>query len=245
MVKVRSYGALMGALLTIAGAETAEAAECKCIPTPAPKHHVASRPAPRAEQRKYDDSASYAQSGYDYRSSSRVTESFVRHAAAPAPLVMPTVPPPMVARHDDGFRVAPADARIRFYRDEKVIYVPTAAYPPPAYYPVPQPYYPPPQQQSYYQGGQGYGQAAYGELMDGDYDQDSFSGGVGYGAGADAGGGGGGMTAYLYNGQGGSDAPPNGGGTNLPSSYGPGYLNAWQGNGVPTRGGLALPSKSK
>lgn len=223
MVKVRTYGALMGALLTIAGVESAEAAECNCIPTP-PKH-AAVRPVPHVVHRTQNDGKAYAQSWYDYRSAGRVTEAFVRHApvvAAPAIIRPPLVAPPVV--RDDGFRVAPNDASIRFYRDERVIYVPTVAYPPPpaAYYPPPAPppaYYGPP--------------PSYGT-----YDQSYFSGGVGYGAGADGGGGGYGGVVTLANG-GDQDAPPNGGGVNLPPGYGPGYMGGWQGPLVPTRGGLA------
>ena len=214
MVKVRSYGALMGALLTIAGVESAEAAECNCIP--APPKHAAVHPGPHVVHRARNAGEAYAQSGYDYRSASRVTEAFVRHAPAPA-IVPPMAAPPVV--RDDGFRVAPNDAQIRFYRDERVIYVPTAAYPPPAaYYPPPPPsYYPPP---------------VYGT-----YDQSYFSGGVGYG---DEAGGGGGMGGVVTLANGGDqDSPPNGGGVNLPAGYGPGYMGGWQGQPVPTRGGLA------
>ena len=47
------------------------------------------------------------------------------------------------------------------------------------------------------------------------------------------------MTAYIYGGSaGGSDAPPNGGGVNLPPGYGPYYNGGWQGQPVPTSGGL-------
>jgi len=220
VVKVRSYGALMGALLTIAGVESAEAAECNCIP--APPKHAAAHPAPHIVHRARNDGEAYAQSWYDYHSASRVTEAFVRHA--PVAVAPPAIIHPPLVR-DDGFRVAPADARIRFYRDERVIYVPTVAYPPPppaAYYPPPPPppvYYGPP--------------PAYGS-----YDQSSFNGGVGYGAGADGGGGGYGGVVTLANG-GDQDAPPNGGGENIPSGYGPGYMGGWQGPPVPTRGGLA------
>jgi hypothetical protein len=218
VVKVRSYGALMGALLTIAGVESAEAAECNCIPAPA-KHAA---PAPHVVHHARNEGEAYAQSWYDYHSASRVTEAFVHHApvvVAP-PIVRPL--PPVV--RDDGFRVAPGDARIRFYRDERVIYVPTVAYPPPqaSYYP------PPPPPPAYY----GPGPA------EGSYDQSYFSGGVGYGAGADGGGGGYGGVVTLANG-GDQDAPPNGGGVNLPPGYGPGYMGGWQGQPVPTRGGLA------
>ena len=220
MVKVRTYGALMGALLTIAGVESAQAAECNCIPTP-PKH-AAVRPAPHAEHRARDESKSYAQSWYDYRSAGRVTESFVRHAPVAAPaIVHPMAAPPMV--RDDGFRVAPNDARIRFYRDEKVIYVPTVAYPPP-----PAAYYPPPPPPAYYGSAPAYGT----------YDQSYFNGGVGYGADADGGGGGYGGVLTFANG-GGQDVPPNGGGVNLPPGYGPGFMGGFQGQPVPTRGGLA------
>jgi hypothetical protein len=227
VVKVRTYGALMGALLTIAGVESAEAAECNCIPTP-PKHaavHPAPRPAPHMVHRA-DEGRAYAQSWYDYHSASRVTESFVRHApvvVAPA-IVRPIAPPPVV--RDDGFRVAPNDARIRFYRDERVIYVPTVAYPPP---PPPAAYYPPPPPPPAY-----YGPApTYGS-----YDQSYFSGGVGYGeAGGGAGGGYGGVVTLANGGD--QDAPPNGGGENIPPGYGPNYLGQWQGPTVPTRGGLA------
>jgi hypothetical protein len=78
VVKVCAYGALMGALLMIVGAEPAAAADCKG----ASKHHVMACHG----HRDRDHGRAYAQSRYDYRSASRVTESFF---------------------HDDGFRVAP------------------------------------------------------------------------------------------------------------------------------------------
>jgi hypothetical protein len=103
-----------------------------------------------------------------------------------------------------------------------VIYVPVPAYPPP-----PAGYYPPPPPPPVY-----YGPApTYGS-----YDPSSFNGGVGYGEAA--GGGGIGGVVTLANG-GDQDAPPNGGGVNLPAGYGPNYLGQWQGDPVPTRGGLA------
>ena len=224
MVKVRTYGALMGALLTIAGVESAEAADCNCIPI-SPKHATV-RPAPHVVHRARDEGKAYAQSWYDYHSAGRVTEEFVRHA----PSIHPMAPPPVV--RDDGFRVAPNDARIRFYRDEKVIYVPTVAYPPPphAYYPPhpPAAYYPPPPPPTYY------GPApAYGE-----FDQSYFSGGVGYGADAGGGGGGGLGGVVTFANGGGADVPPNGGGVVLPPGFGPGFMDGFQGQPVPTRGGL-------
>jgi len=224
VVKVRSYGALMGALLTIAGVESAEAAECNCIPAP-PKHAAAHpAPAPHVVHHARNDGEAYAQSWYDYHSASRVTESFVRHApvvVAPVIVRPPQSLPPVV--RDDGFRVAPADARIRFYRDERVIYVPTVAYPPPqaGYYP------PPPPPPAYY------GPAP----AEGSYDQSSFNGGVGYGDPAGGGGGYGGVVTLANGGD--QDAPPNGGGENIPPGYGPGFMGGFQGQPIPTRGGLA------
>jgi hypothetical protein len=76
-------GAAISALLLIAGVPTAEAANCKCASS------------------YRNDGRAYAQSWYDYRSSSRVTESF---------------------GYDDGFRPAPDDARLP---------PPPAYYPPP------------------------------------------------------------------------------------------------------------------
>ena len=202
VVKVRSYGALMGALLTISSVEAADAATCEQVCKPVT---ATMRPAP-ARVRKAD--AEYAQSYYNYHSASRVTEQFVRGPAQ------------SVAR-DDGFRVAPNDARIRFFYDQRAAYAPPA-YPPSAYYAAPA-YYPGPQSGV-------------------DIEQQGFNGGVGYGGmdGPDGGGGGGGGQAFLYLGQGGgSDVPPNGGGVNLPSGYGPTYRGVWQGPVNPTRGGYS------
>jgi hypothetical protein len=231
VVKVRTYGALMGALLTIASVETAEAAECKCAPE-APKHQAA-QPTPRPAARSYDNGRAYAQSGYDYRSSSRVTETFVRRAAVAAPAMVrpaPMMAPPMA--YDDGFRVAPNDERVRYFRDEKVVYGPMA------YAPPPQAYYPPPDD--------GYGPPPF-DPQDGfetGYDLTYDTGGVGYSGGFGGGGGrfggmGGPMRAYLNDpNASGSDVPPNGGGVNLPPGYGPYYNGGWQGPPVPTSGGL-------
>jgi len=221
VVKVRTYGALMGALLTVAGAESAQAVEVDL--NLAPPKHAEVHPAPHPVSHVKDASRAYAQSSYDYHSANRVTESFVRQdqvtsarAFGPPRRLLP----PMA--RDDGFRAAPNDARIRFYRDERVIYVPVPAYlpPPAAYYP------PPPPPPAYYGPAPSYGS----------YDQSSFNGGVGYGDVPNGGGLGGVVT--LANG-GDQDAPPNGGGVNLPAGYGPNYLGQWQGPSVPTRGGLA------
>ena len=136
VVKVRTYGALMGALLTISTVEAAEAATCDCVAKP-PQHHAATvRHAPaHIVTHKPDAGAEYAQSYYDYRSASRVGEVFVRRRAC--------------GSADDGWRVAPNDAHIRFYHDERVVYGP-GVYPQPlsagllpaaairpAYYPSP------------------------------------------------------------------------------------------------------------
>ena len=205
VVKVRTYGALMGALLTISSVEAAEAATCTCLDK-SPQQAATVRHAPaRSVRRSYGADAEYAQSHYDYRSSSRVSEVFVGRPAE---------------REDDGWRVAPNDAHIRFHRDERVVYAPAAVYPPP--YP-PVYYYPAP---------------APGVALD----ERGLYGGVGYGGMPGGGGGGGGYggQAFLYGGQtGGQDAPPNGGGVNLPGGYGPTYRGVWQGPVIPTQGGGA------
>jgi hypothetical protein len=216
VVKVRTYGALMGALLTISTVEAAEAATCDCVAKP-PQHKAATlRHAPaHIVKHNPDAGAEYARSYYDYRSSSHVGEVFFR----PAP----------VAR-DDGWRVAPNDAHIRFYHDERVVYGP-GVYPQPPEPAYPQSYYPQPDYppQAYYPS-----PASDIQLSN----QDVGNGGVGYGG--PPGGGGGGGPAFLYMGQsGGSDVPPNGGGVNLPGGYGPTYRGVWQGPVVPTQGGGA------
>jgi hypothetical protein len=211
VVKVRTYGALMGALLTISAIDTAEAATCTCVDR-APRHHVViERQVPaHIYHQAYDTDTDleYAQSYYDYHSTSRVGEVFIGRPVEETP-------------PDDGWRVAPHDAHIRFYRDERVIYVPVApysrpyphAYYPPAYYPLP----------------------PHGIQL---YDE-SFEGGVGASAeaGAYAGGSSYGQN-FVYGGQGsGAALPPNGGGVALPGGYGPTYRGGWQGPVVPTMGG--------
>jgi len=219
-VKVRTYGALMGALLTISSVEAAEAATCDCIVKP-PKHVVTLRHAPaHIVHHASGADAEYAQSYYNYNSSSRIGEVFVR--SQPAPMMQ-----------QQNWQVAPNDAHIRFYHDERVVYGPSV-YPPPYYsQPAPQPYYPP---QAYY----------YPPAPGVSVDDKGWGGGVGYGM-ADGGGGGGGGyggQAFLYTGQsGGQDAPANGGGVNLPGGYGPGYRGTWNGQGTPTQGGGASVGK--
>jgi hypothetical protein len=205
-VKVRTYGALMGALLAISSVEPAEAVTCDCFAKP-PHHAVTLRHAPAHIVRHVRGAdAEYAQSYYNYNSSSRVSEVFVR--SEPAPVM-----------RDEGWQMAPDDAHIRFYHDERVVYGP-GVYPQPYYrQPVPQPYYPP----------------APGVSLD----NKGWDGGVGYDGTADGGGGGYGQ-AFLYGGQAGGQAEPaNGGGVNLPSGYGPDYHGNWQGPVVPTAGGGA------
>ena len=206
-MKVRRYGALMGALLTISSVEAADAAACDNVCKPVQQGATVRR----ARVIHRDAGADYAQSYYDYRSASRVTEAFVRRAA------------PRQAR-DDGFRAAPNDARIRFFRDPRAAYAPAMAYPQPypsAYYSAPPPaYYPAPQEGV-------------------DVDQQGFNGGVG-GMEGPGGGGGYGGQAFLYMGQGGNtDEPSNGGGVSLPPGYGPDFRGVWQGPVNPTRGGLS------
>lgn len=230
-MKVRSYGALMGAILTMTTVEAAEAATCPCAPVPAKQvSTVRHAPAPVVHRSK-DAGAEYAQSFYNYRSASRVTEEFIRHAPVAAP----------TARvQDGGWQVAPNDAHIHFYRDEREVIVPQAAYPQPYY----TPYAPPP---AYYTPGPAAYYPPAPEPEPGlDIEQQGFNGGVGAGPGGGGGGGGGyGGTAFLYMNQGGgSDVPPNGGGVGLPGGYGPDYHGVWQGPVVPTRGGLSSGSTS-
>jgi hypothetical protein len=210
VVKVRTYGALMGALLTISSVEAAEAATCDCIAKPLQHRTLRHAPAHIVHHVSGAD-AEYAQSYYNYNSSSHVGEVFVR--SEPAPVM-----------RDEGWQAAPNDAHIRFYHDERVVYGP-GVYPQP-YYPQPQPYYPP----AYYP-------AAPGVSLD----NKGWGGGVGYGMADGGGGGGGyGGQAFLYGGQGGGQAEPaNGGGVNLPGGYGPDYHGNWQGPAVPTAGGGA------
>ena len=100
---VRGYGVLLGAFLSISSMEAADAATCDNVCKPSPHasvvHHARAHAVHRA-----DDGVAYAQSYYDYHSASRVTEEFIRRRAF--------FPP----RRYDGFRVAPNDARIRFFR---------------------------------------------------------------------------------------------------------------------------------
>jgi hypothetical protein len=212
VVKVRTYGALMGALLTISSVEAAEAATCDCIAKPPQHHAVTLRHAPaHIVHHASGADAEYAQSYYNYTSSSHVGEVFVRTYPAP------------VAQRDDGWRVAPNDTHIRFYHDDRVVYGP-GVYP----QPYPPQYYPP----TYYPE----------QVPDGSLNNQGLQGGVGYDPSAGGGGGGGGYggQAFLYTGQGGGqDAPPNGGGVNLPRGYGPGYRGSWNGQGTPTQGGGA------
>jgi hypothetical protein len=211
VVKVRTYGALMGALLTISSVEAAEAATCDCIAKPPQHHAVTLRHAPaHIVHHVTGADAEYAQSYYNYNSSSHVGEVFVR--SEPAPVM-----------RDEGWQAAPNDAHIRFYHDERVVYGP-GIYPQPYYsQPGPQPYYPP----AYYPAPPGLS-----------LDNKGWGGGVGYGM-ADGGGGYGGQ-AFIYGGQGGGQAEPaNGGGVNLPGGYGPDYHGNWQGSVVPTAGGGA------
>jgi hypothetical protein len=210
VVKVRTYGALMGALLTISSVEAAEAATCDCVAKPPQHRTVSVRHAPaHIIHHANGAGAEYAQSYYNYTSSSRVGEVFVRTA-------------PMV--RDDGWRVAPNDTHIRFYHDERVVYGP-GVYPPPyppAYYGPPPAYYPAP--------GVSLDDKGWGGGV-------GYDGGM---AGGGGGGGGYGGQAFLYGGQsGGQDEPANGGGVNLPGGYGPTYRGVWQGPRVPTQGGGA------
>ena len=213
-MKVRTYGALMGALLTISSVEAAEAATCDCIAKPPQHRAVTLRHAPaHIVHHASGADAEYAQSYYNYNSSSHVGEVFVR--SEPAPVM-----------HDQGWQMAPNDAHIRFYHDERVVYGP-GVYPQPYYQqPAPQPYYPP----AYYY------PAAPGVSLE----DKGWGGGVGYGMADGGGGGGGGGQAFLYGGQtGGQDEPANRGGVNLPGGYGPDYHGKWQGPLVPTAGGGA------
>jgi hypothetical protein len=213
VVKVRTYGALMGALLTISSVEAAEAATCDCIAAP-PQHHVTLRHAPaHIVHHVRGADAEYAQSYYNYNSSSHVGDVFVR--SEPAPVMQ-----------DEGWQMAPNDAHIRFYHDERVVYGPGV---------YPQPYYPPPQS---------YPPAYYYPPAPGvSLDNKGWDGGVGYGM-ADGGGGGYGGQAFIYGGQaGGQNEPANGGGVNLPGGYGPTYRGTWNGQGTPTQGGGASVGK--
>src|ERR1700733_914647 len=119
----------MGALLTITSVEAAEAAPPAPSCVPAPQACAPAKPVVhRAPVHLSDDNGlAYAQSGYNYRSASRVTEAFV-HTPAPA-------------------RVAPNDAHIPFYRDEREVIVPGAVYPQ-SYY-QPSSYYAPPPPPAY------------------------------------------------------------------------------------------------
>jgi hypothetical protein len=202
VVKVRSYGVLLGAFLSISSMEAADAATCDNVCKPSP-HAMAHHARARVLHRR-DSGTEYAQSFYDYHSASRVTEEFVHRARG----------------RENGFRVAPNDARIRFFRAHaghgpamtyRRLY-PSTNYAPPAYHP--------PQ--------------AGAEL-----DQQGFNGGVGDMEGSGVGGGYGGQ-AFLHTGQSrGSDEPANGGGVRPPSGYGPDYHGVWQGPVNPTRGGLS------
>jgi hypothetical protein len=235
VVKVRSYGALMGALLTISSVEAAEAATCPCAPVapPPPSKHAAvtKAPAPAQHAARDDNGLGYAQSYYNYRSASRVTEQFVRNAPvatpAPAPVARPMV-------QDDGWRVAPNDAHIHFYNDQREVIVPGAAYPQ-SYYAPPGAYAP----MAYAYPPSGYG---YPPPEDASVDLDAkyFNGGVGGEAmmGGGGGGGGGGGTAFIVNNGGATDEAPNGGGENIPGGYGPSFQGVWQGPVNPKRGGL-------
>jgi hypothetical protein len=135
---------------------------------------------------------------------------------------------------DDGWRVAPNDAHIHFYRDEREVMVPGAAYQ--QSYNVPNGYAP-----------GGYAPMAYAyppqyPPQDSDIDLDAkyFTGGVGGQAtmGGGGGGGGGGGTAFIVNNGGATDEAPNGGGESIPGGYGPTYRGGFQGMVPPTRGGL-------
>jgi hypothetical protein len=209
VVKVRTYGALMGALLTISSVEAAEAATCDCIAKP-PQHRTLRHAPAHIVHPVTGADAEYAQSYYNYNSSSHVGEVFVR--SEPAPVMQ-----------DEGWQAAPNDAHIRFYHDERVVYGP-GVYPqpyPPAYYGPPPAYYPPPAPVSLDDKGWG-GGVGYGGMAGG-------GGGGGYGG-----------QAFLYGGQtGGQAEPANGGGVNLPGGYGPDYHGNWQGPVVPTAGGGA------
>jgi hypothetical protein len=228
VVKVLTYGALMGALLTISSVEAAQAADCECIVKP--RHHaVTVRHAPaHIIHHASGADAEYAQSYYNYNSTSHVGEIFVHNEAAPVMYG----PAPILY---EGWQVAPNDAHIRFYHDDRVVYGPgvyPAPPPPPVYY-----------QQSYYGPPAYYYPPAPGVALD----NNGWGGGVGYGM-ADGGGGGGGGgyggQAFLYTGQGGGQAEPaNRGGVNLPSGYGPDYHGNWQGPVVPTAGGGARVGK--
>jgi hypothetical protein len=204
VVKVRSYGVLMGALLTISSVEAADAATCDNVCKPSPQamaHHARARALHRR-----DAGREYAQSFYDYHSASRVTEEFVHRARG----------------REDGFRVAPNDARMRFFRAHAGhgpamtyhrLYSSSANYAPPAYYP--------PQEGA-------------------ELDQQGFNGGVGGDMEGPGVGGGYGGQVFLHTGQGkGSDEPANSGGVRLPSGYGPDYHGVRQGPLNPTRGGLS------
>ena len=204
-----------------------------------------------------DNGLAYAQSYYNYRSTSRVTEAFVR--SAPPPVVRPApvpAPAPMTQSpwlQDQGWNVAPNDAHIHFY-DEREVIVPAYSqnYGPPAYAPTSYNgggYF---QGGGYSQGGGGYyqsppmGYGYPGPQAGIDIEDKGFTGGVGYetAMGGGNGGGGGGGSAFIVNSGGASDEPPNGGGVNTPAGYGPTYRGVWQGPTLPSRGGLATSSPS-
>ena len=82
VVKVATYGALMGALLAISAVETAQAARLHHgVQGAAP--YQGGAPCPGACDSSAPAGAAYAQSCYDYRSSSHVGEVFVRNVPAP------------------------------------------------------------------------------------------------------------------------------------------------------------------
>jgi len=112
----------MGALLTISSVEAAEAATCDCIAKPPQHRAVALRHAPAHIIHPITGAdAEYAQSYYNYNSSSHVGEVFIRSGYSPV-------------MRDEGGQPAPNDAHIPIYHDERVVYGPGV---------YPQPYYPP------------------------------------------------------------------------------------------------------
>lgn len=185
-MKLGSCAALMGALMAISSVDATTTGSEPPHPTARPD---AAKNAPRP-------TATNRGSFYDYNAAKPVSEHLIGAD--------------VLARRDDGWRAAPNDARLGFFRGRRAGYAPMI--------------YPYPPSGSYY------------SRPGVELDQQGFNGGVG---GMEAGGGGYGGQAYLYSGQGGgSAAPSNGGGVNLPPGYGPTYRGVWQGPVNPTRGGL-------
>jgi hypothetical protein len=127
-VKIRYYGALTSAFLLSLSTGAVEASDCGCPPKAVHHttvHHAVARPAPVPEIHETAD-AEYAQSYYDYHSSSTVTEAresresdedFAPHHR-------------QWARGAHGhWVVAPDDARIRFHSYVYDVAPPQGVYP--------------------------------------------------------------------------------------------------------------------